>query len=230
MPLGSPRWVLQGLTFPLVSSQDQATLQRKHEKRLNGPKQEELELTLNWARVLLVESWNRTTTGREARTPAFLHQPVHGERIYHANPAGIAVVSSTHEHRRRGFLGSTEVVFQNPCSGAHSFALSLLTAFWKQSVHVLSCVRLTAPVFQHELFFFHCLGATLAEQMNQTMLLNQSRANTISKYYPIAWFWADSLSAWPYTKLLWDTGQYLLDQGESVYNGLVYSCLLPSLD
>lgn len=63
-----------------------------------------------------------------------------------------------------------------------------LFAFLKQSVHVLSCVRPVAPIFQHDLFFFHCLGATLAEQMNQTMLLNQSRANTISKYYPIGWF------------------------------------------
>lgn len=204
-------WVLQWLMFPLVSNQDQATLQRNHEKGLNRPKQE-LELTLNWAAYQGPYKWNPETAQKCEEKQELLpsssckkkwQQPVHGERICCAYQAGISFVSSTREHWRRGFLGSTEQVFQNPCTGTHSGVLSLQTgkeflfAFLKQSVHVLSCVRPVAPIFQHDLFFFHCLGATLAEQMNQTMLLNQSRANTISKYYPIAWFWANSLSAWP---------------------------------
>lgn len=95
-------------------------------------------------------------------------------------------------HWRWGFLGSTKQVCQNPCPGAHSCMRSLQTgkgfllAFF-ESVRVLSCVRLVALIFQQDLFFFHCLGAALAEQMNQIMLLNQSRANAVSRYYLIAW-------------------------------------------
>lgn len=55
------------------------------------------------------------------------------------------------------------------------------------SVRVLSCVKPIALIFQHDLFFFPCLGAALAEEMNQIMLLNQSRASTISRHYLIAW-------------------------------------------
>lgn len=40
-----------------------------------------------------------------------------------------------------------------------------------ESVRVLSCVRLVALIFQHDLFIFQSLGAALAEQ-NQIMLLN----------------------------------------------------------
>lgn len=44
-------------------------------------------------------------------------------------------------------------------------------AHWKgifvgffESVRVLSCVRPVALIFQHDLFFFHCLGAALADR------------------------------------------------------------------
>lgn len=202
-------WVLQWLMFPLVSNQDQATLQRNNEKGLNRPKQE-LELTLHWAAYQGPYSGIQKQHRNIKRSKNYCLPPAvkrNGNSLFMGRGSVVQIRQAYHlyhllcEHWRRGFLGSTEQVFQNSCSGTHSCVLSLQTgneflfAFLKQSVHVLSCVRLVAPIFQHDLFFFHCLGATLAEQMNQTMLLNQLRANTISKYYHIAWFWANSLSA-----------------------------------
>lgn len=106
-----------------------------------------------------------------------------------ANQAGVS--SAIHwRHWRWGFLGSTEQVFQIP--GAHSCMQSMQTGKrfllpFIESVCVLSCVRPVALIFQHDLFSFQCLGAALAEQMNQIKLLNQPRASAISRYYLLAW-------------------------------------------
>lgn len=130
------------------------------------------------------------------------HQPAHAERAC----CKIRQTDVHHPysgHWRKVFLDSTEQGFPKLlywctllCT-VSATGKGFLSAFLKQSVHVLSCVRPGAPIFQRDLFFFHCLGATLAAQMNQTTLLNQLRADAVPRYYPIACFWANSLSAWP---------------------------------
>lgn len=130
-------WVLQWLMFPLVSNQDQATLQRNHEKGLNRPKQE-LELTLHWAAYRCPYSGIQKQHRNVKRSKNYCLPPVvkrNGNSLFMGRGSAVQIRQAYHlyhllcEHWRRGFLGSTEQVFQNSCTGTHK--LRAVSANWK---------------------------------------------------------------------------------------------------
>lgn len=92
---------------------------------------------------------------------------------------------------------------------------------------VLSYVRPVALIFQHDLFFFHSLGAALAEQMNQIMLLNQSRASAISRHYlkPGLELFLHPAGPLPYTELYMIPGNIsLIRENQSITDLFIAVC------